>query len=187
MYHCVPRIISGDSQISGLSFTARSAITTIGKEQIGRKGGEELDDRLDAMCDPRPQPDPDADRHPDDRGKRDQHHHADQGQKAQEHDMPDLGDADFGMDEFADAVERRRASRNRNTYPEPRLTQLPAGDRARCRCRQARPRHGCGAQPARERPADVERADAQQNDLRALHHDQEPGRIDARPRPAPRT
>ncbi|GCC44401.1 hypothetical protein chiPu_0028598, partial [Chiloscyllium punctatum] len=43
------------------------------KGEVGRKRGEELRERLDPLRKLRPQADPDADRHPDQRGQRDQH------------------------------------------------------------------------------------------------------------------
>ena len=49
MYHCVPRIISGLSQISALSWKTHDRRYDDREEQIGGKGGEELHDRLDAM------------------------------------------------------------------------------------------------------------------------------------------
>ena len=78
MYHCVPRIISGLSQISGLSSKRTISDDRDGKEQVGRERREKLHDRLRRSATPRAQPDPDADRHPDQRGERDQHHHAQQ-------------------------------------------------------------------------------------------------------------
>ena len=43
------------------------------EQKIGRKGGEKLRHRLDEIGDLRPRADPNADRHPDDAGERDQH------------------------------------------------------------------------------------------------------------------
>ena len=49
MYHCVPRIISGLSQISGLRPKRDDGEDRDGKQQVGGKGGEELGDRLDRL------------------------------------------------------------------------------------------------------------------------------------------
>ena len=43
-----------------------------GEEQVCRKGGEKLHDRLRSVGEPRPQSDPYPDRHPDQRGQGDQ-------------------------------------------------------------------------------------------------------------------
>ena len=53
------------------------------EQQIDRKGGEKLRERLNAFGDARPQADPDADRHPDDRRQRHQHDHAHQREEGQ--------------------------------------------------------------------------------------------------------
>ncbi len=46
MYHCVPRIMSGLSQMSGVSLNSTMPETTIGKQQVRRERRQKLRDRL---------------------------------------------------------------------------------------------------------------------------------------------
>src|SRR5260221_6714896 len=64
------------------------------KEQIGGKRREKLNDRLGAIGNRRPEPDPHADRDPDQRGEGDQHEDAGRGGEAEQHDLADLGPFD---------------------------------------------------------------------------------------------
>ena len=93
MYHWVPRMISGESQMFGFSRQATIAITANGKQHVGREGGQELGDRLDALGPGRAQADPHADRHPDQAGDGDQHQHAQQGDQAQAEGASDVAPA----------------------------------------------------------------------------------------------
>ena len=83
MYHCVPSTISGESQMFGVEVQRDDQDDRDGEEHVGREGGQELRDRLHPLGPGRAQADPDADRHPDQAGERDQHQHADQVSEAQ--------------------------------------------------------------------------------------------------------
>ena len=97
MYHCVPRIISGLSQISGLSLNMTINDTATGNRYIRRKCREELRDRLDDIGDLRSGADPYADWHPNHAGDRDQHHNAGQGRKSKQQSGGDVGSVTSSM------------------------------------------------------------------------------------------
>jgi hypothetical protein len=72
MYHCVPRIMSGLSQMSGFKLPQHDAGHHDRKDEIRGKGRQELRDRLHDSGHPRPHAHIDADRHPDEARDRDQ-------------------------------------------------------------------------------------------------------------------
>ena len=68
MYHCVPRIISGLSQMSGSSRNATIAETAIGNSRLAGKAARNCATGCTIARERGPQADPDADRHPDQAG-----------------------------------------------------------------------------------------------------------------------
>jgi hypothetical protein len=79
------------------------------KEQIRRKGGEELRDRLHDAGHARPQSDPYADRYPYQGRQRDQHRDAHQGDEAEADDVCDLAGRYLTQHEVDGLDERRDA------------------------------------------------------------------------------
>src|SRR5476649_165637 len=71
------------------------------EHQIGREGGEELRHRLGARGPARVHADPDADRHPDQRGQRQQQDHAQQRVHTEHADVQYFRPTHFGADEVA--------------------------------------------------------------------------------------
>ena len=73
MYHWVPRIISGVSQMSASQVEVHDEQHERREQQIGGERGEELRHRLRPPGPDRAQPEPDADRHPDQACQHHQH------------------------------------------------------------------------------------------------------------------
>ena len=81
MYHCVPRIISGLSQMSGLSLSATIAETAIGNSRLAGKAARNCATGCTIRAARGRSADPDADRHPDHAGQGDQHDDAAHGER----------------------------------------------------------------------------------------------------------
>ena len=77
-----------------------------GEQHVGREGRQELRHRLHARGRPRTQPDPDADRHPDDAGQRNQDRDAEQGQQAEPDRRQHVAGAERGAREQHDVPQR---------------------------------------------------------------------------------
>ena len=158
MYHWVPRTISGDSQMSGLSCKATISETDDGKQQVGRERGEKLRHRLHDRVRCGPQSDIDADRRPDHAGERDQHDHAQHGDEAEPSRRGRAlrcGKRDAGECQYTRP--QRRYSHN----PSTQAYQTCIGDaRRRCSRRRRRPASaGCqSVGPAHQRRRTARRA-----------------------------
>ena len=109
MYHCVPRIISGDSQMSGLSCQATMHEHRQREQQVRRERREELRDRLHDPRELRAQADTDADRHPDQRWRS---RSARSTRSMVMTPRPDSA-ADVRLDRDATPAHRRRSARQR--------------------------------------------------------------------------
>ena len=68
------------------------------EQEVDREGGEELGDRLNGLGPARPEPDPDADRHPDDGRQHHQEEHANEGVSREDEDMKHFVPADLRPD-----------------------------------------------------------------------------------------
>ncbi len=169
MYHCVPRIISRLSQISGLSRNLRISTTAAGKNKFAGNAarnctiGCALSARRGMQADPHP------DRHPEKRGQHDQHEDPDRRDEAKDEHPPDLGDGHAGADEQKNPQPCRRAASARQHEIEVRArTAADVPGRVRLTGSPARHRAQGAVDGAAGRPRDqqheVEDAGALQNE-----------------------
>ena len=180
MYHCVPRIISGLSQMSGFEPEGDDAETASGNSRLAGNAARNCATGCTMLRDARPQADPDADRHPDQAGQRDQHDHAQHGEAAEHRQPcaprpaptpPSTKRADPPQRDSAAASHDRRTRRDR---PSARRAWARAARRS---CRRAGRADRCSATRHRAEPS------AAATSARAAQHGQHPGarRRDARP------
>ena len=88
------------------------------KEQVRRECRQELGDGLDEAGEPRAQADPDADRHPDQAGDRDERQHAHHRDQAEKRRGTHLGGRQSAEDEAADLPECRRGHGENDAGPQ---------------------------------------------------------------------
>ena len=110
--------MSGLSQISGSSRSVTIAETTSAKEQVRRECRQELGDGLGEKGDLRAQADPDAYRHPDQAGERDERQHAHHGHQAENRRRTRLGRRKADDDEATDLPEGRCRHGENETGPQ---------------------------------------------------------------------
>ncbi len=117
-----------------------------GEQDVCRKRRQELRDRLHPLRRPWPEPNPDADRHPDQAGDGNQHHHPDEGQKAEPERAEDVAHSEVGVNVIEHEPQREAGPRQHDREPddvprsfEPRAD--PGDPRQRDRKRRKRQAH----------------------------------------------